>query len=78
MPRNMYYENYSTLPARVVSVSWGRDSHVTVGAHECVSEEQSGNEIIESGFHVSLDRDQVNNVIRALRKARDQAFGRDE
>ena len=31
-----------------------------------------------NGWHVDLDRSQVNDLIRVLRKARDQAFGRDE
>lgn len=30
------------------------------------------------GWHVNLDRQQVNELIRVLRRARDQAFGRDE
>jgi hypothetical protein len=30
------------------------------------------------GWHVSLDRRGINEVIRYLRRARDQAFGRDE
>jgi len=30
------------------------------------------------GWHVSLDRRQINELIRHLRRARDQAFGRDE
>lgn len=30
------------------------------------------------GEHVELDREQINQLIRALREARDQAFGRDE
>lgn len=30
------------------------------------------------GQFVDLDRDQINNLIRHLREARDKAFGRDE
>jgi len=30
------------------------------------------------GWHVDLDRPQINELIRVLRRARDQAFGRDE
>ena len=30
------------------------------------------------GFYVDLDRRGINDLIRNLRKARDQAFGRDE
>jgi hypothetical protein len=32
----------------------------------------------ESGLFVDLDRNKVNQLIRILRKARDQNFGRDE
>lgn len=31
-----------------------------------------------SGMYATLDRDSINNIIRVLRRARDQAFGRDE
>jgi hypothetical protein len=30
------------------------------------------------GLHVNLDRQGINDLIRHLRRARDQAFGRDE
>lgn len=30
------------------------------------------------GWHVDLGRQQINELIRVLRRARDQAFGRDE
>lgn len=32
----------------------------------------------QSGWYVDLDRKGINDLIRVLRKARDQAFGRDE
>lgn len=31
-----------------------------------------------NGWHVNLDRNRINQAIRILRTARDQAFGRDE
>lgn len=31
-----------------------------------------------NGWRVTLDRDGINRLIRALRRARDSAFGRDE
>lgn len=31
-----------------------------------------------NGWHVDLDRNRLNQLIRVLRTARDQAFGRDE
>jgi hypothetical protein len=33
---------------------------------------------MKGGFYVDLDRDAINRIIRNLRRARDQAFGRDE
>jgi len=33
---------------------------------------------LESGLFVDLDRDKINQLIRNLRKARDQSFGSDE
>jgi hypothetical protein len=35
-------------------------------------------ETIWDGFYVSLNRDGINRLIRNLRRARDQAYGRDE
>lgn len=34
--------------------------------------------LAQEGFWVDLDRAGINNLIRNLRRARDQAFGRDE
>lgn len=34
--------------------------------------------LVTDGFYVDLDRRGVNDLIRHLRRARDQAFGRDE
>ena len=31
-----------------------------------------------TGMHATLNRDAINDIIRILRRARDQAFGRDE
>jgi len=31
-----------------------------------------------AGLYATLDRESINNIIRVLRRARDQAFGRDE
>jgi hypothetical protein len=33
---------------------------------------------VTDGFHVDLDRSSINKLIRNLRRARDQAFGKDE
>jgi len=34
--------------------------------------------VIDPGWFVALDRNGINHLIRTLRKARDQSFGRDE
>ena len=50
---------------------------ITVSGADLVS--QPGTSFTRfDGWHVDLDRDQVNTLIRVLRRARDQAFGRDE
>ena len=42
---------------------------------------EPGTEIVyvaQDGWHIDLDRRGINDLIRNLRRARDQAFGRDE
>lgn len=46
--------------------------------HVAEGEEAARREIWAQGFYVSLDRRGVNALIRHLRRARDQAFGKDE
>lgn len=59
-------------------VSW---SHVSAGGHvQLATVNPSIEETDESGargWYVTLDRDQINRIIRHLRTARDAAFGRD-
>ena len=50
-----------------VSASSGDDESTK---HECP--------VISGGLYMQLDRDGCNRLIRNLRRARDQAFGRDE
>lgn len=54
-------------------VSWGRDEG---DIQIATVDENDGND--GSGFFVDLDRHGINSLIRILRKARDQACGRDE
>lgn len=71
----------------VVEVTWGRDSSVTL-VTKCVDAstgEVSTRERLSSperhageGWYLDLDRRGINELIRKLRRARDQAFGRDE
>jgi len=35
-------------------------------------------DVLNPGWYIYLNRDEINDLIRVLRRARDQAFGRDE
>ena len=62
----------------LLEVSWQRDlEHVQIAAYSrhSVTLQTIGRE--EAQF-VTLDRPRINDLIRHLRRARDQAFGRDE
>lgn len=49
------------------------------GSPMAVPETQPGTSFQHfGGWHVDLDRAGINDLIRVLRRARDQAFGRDE
>lgn len=67
----------------VVDVLWGRD-HRSVQIVTKVEDPHGGrwSDSTEThftdGMYVDLSRDSVNRLIRNLRRARDQAFGRDE
>jgi hypothetical protein len=64
------------IPWRV-EIGWQRDhGHVSIAT---VDPSVEGIGSRDSGLHVHLsERRQVNDLIRHLRRARDQAFGRDE
>ena len=69
----------------IVDVRWSRwpNSHVQVvtrlkGCEVFFSEDPSDLPTCDYGMYVTLDRDGINRLIRNLRRARDQAFGRDE
>jgi hypothetical protein len=65
---------------RAIKVTWAREEN---GGHVqmCVFEHDSEDEYTkehELPQYVSMDRDAINRTIRILRRARDQAYGRDE
>lgn len=76
--------------AFALEIRWGRNEHAEIGARvvyavdpSCdfvpTEEEWPGlNGRPISGLWTSLTRPQINELIRYLRRARDQAFGRDE
>lgn len=59
-----------------VTVGWNRDGHVQVATETIPAEGTTTS--VGNGKWVDLDRARINALIRLLRKARDQAFGRDE
>lgn len=66
-----------------ITVSWGKDHcHVQVSVagpigwrDDIVSDVDPDNAL---DWHFTPDRNEINRLIAVLRKARDQAFGRDE
>lgn len=56
-----------------LQISWGTD-----GIQVATVNPAAPAGTTKEGFFVDLDREGCNRAIRTLRKARDQAFGRDE
>ena len=83
MPKEIVVESPGYIPEdsdkqALVEVTWQRSlEHVQVAtfARHPVTLETIGR---EEAMFVTLDRSAINNLIRNLRRARDQAFGRDE
>lgn len=80
-----YFLTESSEPEEpVVCVRWGRESGdvslvTRVKSAEIFYDEDPKAPIpVQYGFHVELDRRGINDLIRHLRRARDQALGRDE
>jgi len=60
-----------------VEVRWNREaSYVQIATVADAAPEASG--LGGEGWHMGLERQDINDLIRYLRRARDQAFGRDE
>lgn len=66
----------------LVEVRWNRqpDSYLSIVTRlrNCEVSPPGEDILAAYGLHVELERDGVNLLIRHLRRARDQAFGRDE
>ena len=68
----------------VVQVGWHRDSwvQVSIDAHPTyfrfAADHVDGEDGRTAVYTPPLSRDEINKMIRALRRARDQVFGRDE
>jgi hypothetical protein len=55
-----------------VSVTWQRDRDVQLASINMSRQDET------EGWYGTLDRHAINRLIRVLRRARDQAYGRDE
>jgi hypothetical protein len=71
----IYLDETDERNARHIDVQWGREKpNINIGTTQ-----DDPNAREDLGVFIDLvDRGQVNHLIRVLRKARDQAFGRDE
>lgn len=83
MPKEIIVEAFGYIPEDaeqqgLVEVSWQRSLEhvqlVTYARHP----ETKETSVLSGPRYVTLDRAGINELIRKLRKARDQAFGRDE
>lgn len=82
MPKEFVDSRYlkEGFESEVIKVGWSKESeHVEMA----ICEIKSG-EVVEHGYdgetprYIQLDRTGLNRLIRILRRARDDAFGRDE
>lgn len=73
MPKEVIHPHHPPIDGEnLVQVVWGRDTIVQVGVRE------SGDEVPgENALYTDLSRQQINDMIRVLRRARDQAYGQD-
>lgn len=87
MPKEIVYgEDHGIDNGRSqVEVRWDREAGDVSLVTKCVDPIDGGRLIKEDegihytdGFHVQVDRRAINRLISNLRRARDQAFGRDE
>lgn len=60
---------------RLINVGWGTGHIVQIATSSRAS---ITHDTLHDGFWVNIDRDGINELIRALRKARDRTYGRDE
>lgn len=80
MPKEVIYDKFGPQLTNgdpklfTVNVGWSLGGDVQVATVD--DSEPLGT--VKSGLYVTLDRDGINRLIKALRKARDQAYGKDE
>lgn len=84
MPKELVYsaealrDAVSTAVVEHVAVGWTKDLSAQIGVIPGPPVELTINgQPADPGLWMDLDRDRINRLIRALRKARDAAFGPD-
>lgn len=77
MPRETIYANEYNETGKV-EVQWAKEMYVQIGVAHLPPPVDPVEEAIEwNGQYLTLNRAEINRLIRTLRKARDQAFGAD-
>lgn len=78
MPKeNIHSVSDAANPALNAEVSWSREAEYVQLGTVNPDENATTEDCITNGWFVTLDRVQINRLIRVLRRARDQAFGAD-
>lgn len=76
MPKETITVGGTTQQPTTVHVGWDRTGHVQLATkgwlHGAAPDDP------EVGLYADLNREQINTLIRHLRRARDTAYGRDE
>lgn len=80
MPKERIHSCYAEdHPDLVAQITWSREP---TGHVQLATLNDDAVELVPTpegnGWFVTLDRREINDLIRVLRRARDQAFGRDE
>lgn len=75
----MPFANVGPDTGNGVRLQWARDSHVSVVVAPFTDKMPEEDTLkADTTFWAELNRTQINDLIRHLRTARDQAFGKDE
>jgi len=83
MPKEIVYSSEpfdESFRRCIAEVRWSRDSEYCQIATVIVEATDLSpiEDTVSGGWYVNLDRHGINDLVRNLRRARDQAFGRDE
>lgn len=75
MPREIIWKDTPSEDGKGVlaEVLWAKDQFVQIGVAE-----YNRDDSVKNSLFTDLSRKQINDLIRDLRRARDQAYGRDE